>query len=55
MVSKTFKWILSFILRLFLYSRCFFKFTDSYETIYIFGVLGVGQVYHGLLITVVMV
>ena len=40
MVSKTFKWILSLYIAVVFIQSLFFKFTDSYETMHIFGVLG---------------
>ena len=40
MVGKIFKWILSLYIAVVFIQSLFFKFTDSYETIYIFGVLG---------------
>ena len=40
MVSKTFKWILSLYIAFIFIQSLFFKFTDSYETMYIFGALG---------------
>ena len=40
MVSKTFKWILSLYIAFVFIQSLFFKFTDSYETMHIFGVLG---------------
>ena len=40
MVGKTFKWILSLYIAFIFIQSLFFKFTDSYETMYIFGVLG---------------
>ena len=40
MVSKILKWILSLYIAFIFIQSLFFKFTDSYETMYIFGVLG---------------
>ena len=40
MVGKTLKWILSLYIAFIFIQSLFFKFTDSYETVYIFGVLG---------------
>ena len=40
MVNRTFKWILSLYIALVFIQSLFFKFTDSYETMHIFGVLG---------------
>lgn len=40
MVSKILKWVLSLYIAIIFIQSLFFKFTDSYETVYIFGVLG---------------
>lgn len=40
MFSKGLKWILSLYIAIVFVQSLFFKFTDAYETVYIFGILG---------------
>lgn len=40
MINKGFKWVLCLYIAIVFVQALFFKFTDAYETIHIFGVLG---------------